>query len=171
MIAKFLLSILLTSLGSIGILAANAVAQEPPECYIVDDSGELTDLTDICNVREKKSAETESSVNEAQNVNNNVNIIDSKPSKAGLSKNGSVYILGKNTLVRESELINSAYYIDNEVGLDYSAYVRTYQTSSTTKDRPTLRELAFQFDTNPSLTSILRHSTRVPFIIYRYPKK
>lgn len=171
---KFLLTIFITSLSSIGALtqAATAIAQERPECYLIDDSGQLTDLTDICNVSEKQLPETNPATSEAQNSNNNIIIIDSKPLETGLSLDDNLFILGKNNLSSKSSLIGSAYYIDNEIGIDYTAYIRRYKTPPTSIDRQTLREQIFQFNTIPStptsLTSILRSSRQLPFIIYRY---
>ena len=166
---KFLLSIFLTSF-SLGVLTPIAVAQERPKCYLIDNSGQLTDLTDICNVSQKRSPKSEPTTSEGQNIiNNNINIIDSKPSDR-LGVDDNVYILGENNLRSNSNLINSSYYIDNEIGNDYTAYIRRYKTSPTSIDRQTLREQIFQFDTNSnSLTSILRRGqNRTPFIIYRY---
>ncbi len=172
---KFLLTIFLTSLSSIGALTqtATAIAQERPECYLIDDSGQLTDLTDICNVSEKQLPETDSATSDAQNNNSNNNIIiDSKPLETGLSLDDNLFILGKNDLSSKSGLIGSAYYIDNEIGIDFVAYLRRYKTPPTAIDRQTLREQIFQFNTIPStptsLTSILRSSRQLPFIIYRY---
>ena len=176
---KFLLTIFLTSLSSIGTLTqvATAIAQERPECYLIDDSGQLTDLTDICNVSEKQLSETDPATSEAQNNNSNNNsnnniIIDSKPSETGLSLDDNLFILGKNNLSSKSGLIGSAYYVDNEIGIDYTAYIRRYKTPPSSIDRQTLREQIFQFntilDTPSSLTSILRSSRQLPFIIYRY---
>ena len=172
---KFLITIILTSLSSIGALthAATAIAQERPECYMIDNSGQLTDLTDICNVSEKQLPETDSATSDAQNNNSNNNIIiDSKPLETGLSLDDNLFILGKNDLSSKSGLIGSAYYIDNEIGIDFVAYLRRYKTPPTAIDRQTLREQIFQFNTIPStptsLTSILRSSRQLPFIIYRY---
>ena len=176
---KFLLTIFLTSLSSIGALTqtAIAIAQERPECYLIDNSGQLTDLTDICNVSEKQLPETDPTTSEAQNNNSNNNsnnniIIDSKALDTGLSLDDNLYILGKNNLSSKSGLIDSVYYIDNEIGIDYTAYVRRYRTSPTSIDRQTLREQIFQFNTAlsapDSLTSIFRSSNQVPFVIYRY---
>ena len=175
---KFLLTIFLTSLSSIGALtqANKAIAQERPECYLIDDSGQLTDLTDICNVSEKQLSGTDPATSEAQNnSNNNSNnniIIDSKPIETGLALDNNLFILGKNNLSSKSGLIDSAYYIDNGIGIDQTAYIRRYRTSPTSIDRQTLREQVFQFntilDTPSNLTSILRSSRPLPFIIYRY---
>ncbi len=166
---KFLLTIFLTSLSSLGGLTPIAVAQERPKCYLIDNSGQLTDLTDICNVSQKRSPKTEPTTNEGQNVVN-INIIDSKPSNLGFSEDDNVYILGEDNLGLNSSLINSSYYIDNEIGNDYTAYIRRYKVSPTSIVRQTLREQIFQFDAYPnSLTSILRQGqSRTPFIIYRY---
>ena len=167
---KFLLTIFLTGLGSLAVFTPKAIAQERPECYIIDDSGELTDLTDICNASQRQSTETDATTNEGENVvNNNIKIIDSKHQDTGVSADDGVFVLGKKDASLESDLIDSTYYIDNEIGVDYTAYTRRYQTPSTSIDRQTLRTQVFQFDTKPSLTSILRHGRELPFIIYRYP--
>ncbi len=169
---KFLLTIFLTSLGLIGGLTPIAFAQERPECYLIDNSGQLTDLTDICNASQKRSPKTNPTTSEGQNIinnNNNVNI-DSKALDSGLLADNNAYILGENNLSIESSSIDSSYYIDNEIGTNYTAYIRRYKVPPTSIVRETLREQVFQFGTYPnSITSILRQGRgRIPFIIYRY---
>ena len=165
---KSLLKTLLTSFCSLGAIATVAVAQEPPECYIVDASGELTDLTDICNASQKKSSSTQNNTGEALTItNNNSNVVNSNQT----ADSSSSVLVGDDLLV-ESSSIDSSYYIDSEPGINYAAYTRRYNTPSTSAVRQSVRERAFQFNTNrDSLTSILRESqSRLPFIIYRYPK-
>ena len=168
---KFLLKIFLTSLGSLAILAPMSIAQEPPKCYIIDDSGQLTDLSDICNVSQKRSPQIAPATNDPNNVNNNTNVINFNPSNAELELDDNLYVLGENVLSNRSGAFNSSYYIDNEIGSDYTAYIRSYRTSPTSIVRQTLREQIFQFDPyNRSLTSIIRRGqSDLPFIIYRYP--
>ena len=151
-------------------LAPMAIAQERPKCYIIDNTGDLTDLTDICNVSQKRSPQIAPVTNEApNNVNNNTNVINFNPLDAGLESDDNLYILGENSFSPRSGVFNSAYYIDNEIGSDYTAYVRSYRTSPTSIARQTLREQIFQFDPySPSLTSIIRRGRDIPFIIYRY---
>ena len=168
---KFLLKIFLTSLGSLATLVPIAIAQERPECYIIDDSGQLTDLSNICNVSQKRSPQIAPSTNESPNtVNNNTNVINFTPLDTRLLDN-NLYILGENSLSIRSGVFNSAYYIDNEIGSGYTAYIRSYRTSPTSIVRQTSREQIFQFDRDPeSLTSIIRRGqSDIPFIIYRYP--
>ena len=168
---KFLLKTFVTSLG-FAILAPIAIAQERPECYIIDDTGQLTNLTDICNVSQKRSSQISSASNESPNtINNNTNVINFNPLDTGLLSDDNLYILGENSLLSESDnLFNSAYYIDNEIGSDYTAYIRRYRTSPNSIARQTLREQIFQFDPySQSLTSIIRRGHDIPFIIYRYP--
>ena len=169
MTLKILLTVFLTSLSSIAALAPNAVAQERPECYIIDESGELTDLTDICDASQGQSRPTDSN-GDAQNVNQNVNVVGSEAIEE-VVLNDNVYVLRETSLLSESDAIDSAYYIDNEIGSDYAAYIRRYQSPETAFDRQTIRDKVFQFDTEPSLTSILRRGeARTPFLIYRYQK-
>ena len=166
---KFILTVFLGSLGSIAVLAPRSVAQERPECYIIDDSGQLTDLTDICNATQKRSRPTDTT-SDVQSVNRNVSIVGSEAIEE-VALDDSVYVLGETSLAGKSDAIDSTYYIDNEIGSDYTAYIRRYQTPGTSFDRQTLRDRVFQFDTEPSLTSILRRGeSRTPFLIYRYQK-
>ena len=166
---KFLLKIFLTSLGLGATLAPIAIAQEPPECYIIDNSGQLTDLTDICNVSQKRSPQNAPATDDASNiVNNNTNVINLNPfNTEGVLDNS--YILGQN-IPNRSGTFNSSYYIDNEIGSDYTAYIRRYRTSLTSTARQTRREQIFQFNGYPqSLTSIIRRGqSDLPFILYRY---
>lgn len=167
---KSLLTVLLTSLSSLGAIAPITNAQERPECYLIDTSGELTDLSDICDVSQQRSPDTETATDEAPNiVNNNNNIIGFDPLATRLPLDDSAYVLGEDNFSVGSA-IDSTYYIDNEIGMDYTAYIRRYQTAPTSITRQTLKEQVFQFDAYPnSLTSILRQShSRIPFIIYRY---
>ena len=166
---KLLLKILLTSLGSLATLTPIAIAQERPECYIIDETGELTDLTDICNVSQQRSPQTAPVSSSPNTVNNNTNVINFSPLDTGGLLNN--YVLGGNSLANRSVVFDSTYYIDNEIGSDYTAYIRRYRTSPTSIARQTLREQVFQFDRHPqSLTSIIRRGqSDIPFIIYRYP--
>ena len=169
---KFILKIVLASLGSLAALAPIANAQERPKCYIIDDSGQLTDLTDICDVSQKRSSQTASTTSDGANtVNNNTNLINLNPSGIELSSDDRPYILRNDSLLNGSGIFNSSYYIDNEIGSDYTAYRRTYKTFPTSIVRQTLKEQIFQFDPhNRSFTSILRRGqSDIPFIIYRYP--
>ena len=165
---KFLLKVFLTSLSSIGVLASIAVAQERPKCYLINSSGELTDLTDICDVSQKRSPEPTPVTNEGSNIVNNNNIINSESLIREQEVDDNQY-LERDAFSVESG-IDSSYYIDNEIGSDYTAYVRRYRTSTTPLVRSTLRKQAFQFDnTRRSPTSILRSGrSELPFIIYRY---
>lgn len=55
---KFPLKVLLVGVGMLGALTTAATAQgaEPPECYLIDNSGKLTDLTSICNASQQRTA-------------------------------------------------------------------------------------------------------------------
>ncbi|MEL6910257.1 MAG: hypothetical protein AAFR62_07090 [Cyanobacteria bacterium J06629_2] len=166
---KSLLTTLLTSVCSLGALASIAVAQEPPECYIIDSSGELTDLTDICNVSQKRAANASAAPGEGLNIiNNNNNITNSNPTPDSRST-----VVAADSFVAESSLIDSSLFIDNELGNNYTAYTRRFNTAPTSVVRQTLREQSFQLDNSrDSLTSILRATqARLPFLIYRYPKQ
>lgn len=174
MIYKSLLTIFLTSLGSLSVLASTTIAQERPECYIIDSSGQLTDLTDLCNVSQKRSPDPEAATNEGLNIinnnNNNVGGGEASGTRPGTTSSSSV-VVGDN-LALELSSGDSSSFIDNEIGVDYTAYIRRFKVAPVATVRNDLREEAFQFDTDrDSLTSILRQSRgRLPFLIYRYPK-
>lgn len=154
-----------------GALTPVVAAQERPECYIIDNSGQLTDLSDICNVSQKRSPETSSANSKPQRIAKqdgvNPNLLNT-----GLPLDNTVYILGENNLTSDSGLIDSSYFIDNEIGIDYTAYIRRYKIPPTSLTRQTLRKEIFQpdrFDSTPDrLTSILRGGRALPFIFYRY---
>lgn len=171
MLDKLLATVFLTTLG-FGALVATASAQERPKCYIIDNSGKLTDLSDLCNVSQKRSPNTptNNASNDAPNIINNDNIIIDSQSLVEDEENNNQYILGENNFSFDSSSINSSYYIDNEIGMDYTAYLRQYRVFPTSLPRQLSRKQVFQFDDYPqSLTSILRQGqSRVPFIIYRY---
>ena len=171
MFDKFLLAIFIAGFSSINVLTLKAVAQEPPECYIVDDTGELEDLTDICDASQKRSPDSNSTTTQGENVvNNNININNSDLNSGfgKVSVNDGFVVGADNSSVNSG--IDSSYLIDNEPGLDYTAYVRRYQTSLNSFDYLTRREQIFQFDNRfGSHTRILREGrSELPFLIYRY---
>lgn len=173
MINKLLFTALLTAFSSLGAFASTVAAQERPKCYLIDNSGQLTDLTDICNVSQQRSPEPASSSNENINIvnTNNNNLVDSRSSVDNVVVGDGLLVSGVNR-ADSSNLIDSAYYIDNEIGTDYTAYIRSYRVTPTFTTRKDLREQIFQFDNRrKSVTSILRKGrSQLPFLIYQYRK-
>lgn len=167
---KLLFTALLTALSSLGAFASTVTAQERPKCYLIDDSGQLTDLTDICNVTQQRSPELSSS-NEGINIvnTNNNNLADSRPSVGNVVVGDGLLVSGVNR-TDSSNSIDRAYYIDNEIGTDYTAYIRSYRVTPTSTTREDLREQIFQFDDRrKSVTSIIRKGrSQLPFLIYQY---
>lgn len=171
---KFLLSVSLTSLSLIGAIAPSVSAQERPKCYLIDNSGQITNLTDICNASQRTTPVVETATNEGLNIiNNNRNVIGSEPLASDLSLADNVYFLGEGSAPVDLNSIGSSYYIDKELGIDYAAYIRRYRTSPTSLPRQAVKEQVFQFDVDvepDNLTSIIRRGqSRTPFLIYRYP--
>lgn len=184
---KFLLTVLLTSLSSIGLPTSIVTAQELPKCYSIDSSGKLTDLTDFC-FASKRSPNPVSAANKNSRVDN-INVIGINPLNAELSGNNidkSVNVLEGVDLAVESDLIDGSYFIDNEIGSDFTVYTRRFGSAPTSKQRRLLREQSFGFDSfrsNDGLgfgssfdssfdspTSIIRRGrSKIPFLIYRYP--
>lgn len=171
MINKLLSIALLTAFSSLSAFASTVTAQERPKCYLIDNSGQLTDLTDICNVTQQRSPEPVSSSNEGINIVNTNNNVDSRSSVDNVVVGDGLLVSGVNR-ADSSNLIDSAYYIDNEIGTDYTAYIRSYRVTPTSTTRENLREQIFQFDNRrKSTTSILRKGrSQLPFLIYQYRK-
>ena len=170
---KLLFTALLTAFSSLGGFASTATAQERPKCYLIDNSGQLTDLTAICNISQQRSPEPVSSSNEGieiVNTNNN-NLVNSRPSVDNVVVGDGLVVSDVNR-ADSSNLIDRTYYIDNEIGSDYTAYIRSYRVPPTFTTRKDLREQIFQFDDRrKSTTSILRKGrSQLPFLIYQYRK-
>lgn len=168
MIDKFMLTMFIANFSFMSVLAPKAIAQERPKCYLIDNSGELTDLTDICNASQKRSPDPTTQGGENV-VNNNITIVNSDSVETGVSF-GDGFVVGANNYSGDLSSIDSSYYIDNEPGIDYTAYVRRYTASPSSFDRQTRREEIFQFDDRYRRhTSILRRGrSELPFLIYRY---
>ncbi|WP_036480193.1 hypothetical protein [Myxosarcina sp. GI1] len=174
---QFLLSVTLTSIVSLGAIVPIAMAQERPECFLIDNSGELTDLTDICNASQglvsSETTEAATTEGELNIINNNSNIVGSDPLTSQSLTDDNLYFLGEGSVPVDLSTIGSTYYIDNEIGNDYTAYLRRYQTSPSYLPREVIKDRVFRFENyfDPySLTSIFRRGqSRVPYIIYRYP--
>lgn len=169
---KYLLTIFLTSLGTLA-LPSVSMAQERPECYLIDSSGKLTDLTDLCNVSQKRSPEPNAPSNEGLSIiNNNNNVAGGEPKGTKPATSSSSTIFVGDDLSLELSSFDSSSFIDNEIGVDFTAYIRRFKAAPVATVRSDLREQAFEFDTDrDSITSILRESRgRLPFLIYRYPK-
>lgn len=165
--SRKLLLVLLTAFSSMAAIASPAAAQEQelPKCYIIEPDGELRDLTDLCNTSQQQSPEeTTANIDGVNVVNNNNNTIDFVP-----LQNRDRYIFGDDGFT-ESGDIDSSYYIDNEIGSDYTAYTRRYRISNEDSLRAQIREQVFRFDdSRDSLTSIIRRGRdNTPFLIYRY---
>ena len=106
----------------------------------------------------------------ATNTNNN-NLADSRSSVGNIVV-GDGLLVSRVNRADSSNSINRAYYIDNEIGTDYTAYIRSYRVTPTSTTRENLREQIFQFDNRrKSITSILRKGrSQLPFLIYQYRK-
>ena len=168
---KLLLSVTTTSLSIFGAIAPMGIARERPQCYLIDNSGQLTNLTNICNASSlERSPSATATVD--KDINND-NIIDSESSDSDFLGGEIVYFLGEGNPPIDLSAFSSSYYIDNEIGNDFAAYIRRYETSPSYLPRQVIRKQAFQleddFELN-SLTSILRRGNgSTPFLIYRYP--
>ena len=142
---KFLLKVFLTSLGSLATLAPLAIAQERPECYIIEDSGQLTDLSDICNVSQQRSPQANSNSSDTNTASNNTNVINLNPiSTGGLGLTGT-------------GVFNRSYY-DRSLGLDYRPYAGGYSYPTPVVNRTVTKRTYrfYQYPKRPSSTVVPR---------------
>ena len=132
---KFLLKILATF--SVFTFAPIAIAQERPKCYIIEESGQLTDLTDICNVSQQRSPQAPAA-NAPNTANNNTNVVNIDPLSTGGSGLTGVF---------------NPYY-NNSVGLNYPPYTGSYIDSTPVVTRTVTRRTFrfYQYPTRPSST-------------------
>ena len=155
---KFLLKVFLTSLGSLFTLAPIAIAQRP-ECYIIEESGQLTDLTNICNVSQQRSPQVAPAANNPNtaNNNNNTNVVNFNPvSTGGILDNN--YILGRRGLTTGV--------FNRPIGLNYTPYAGGYSYPTPVVNR-TITKRTFRFYRYPkSPNSIIR--SRVFPSVYPY---
>ena len=155
---KFLLKVFLTSLGCLFTFAPIAIAQRP-ECYIINESGQLTDLTDICNVSQQRSPQAARSANNPNtaNNNNNTNVVNFNPVSTG-------GLLDNNYILRGGGLTTGVF--NRPIGLNYTPYAGGYSYPTPVVNR-TITKRTFRFYRYPkSPNSIIR--TRVFPSIYPY---
>lgn len=143
---KFLLKVFLTSLGSLATLTPIAIAQRP-ECYIIEESGQLTDLTDLCNASQQRSSKAPAA-NNPNTVNNNTNVVNFDPiSTEGRGLTGGVF---------------NPYY-NSSIGFNYSPYTGSYIDSTPVVNR-TITKRTFRFYQYPKRPSSTITPRVFPFI-------
>ena len=134
---KFLLKIFATL--SLFTFAPIAIAQERPKCYIIEESGQLTDLTDICNVSQQRSPQASAASN-PNTATNNTNVVNLNPASTG----------GRDLT---GAGVFSPYY-NNSIGLNYPPYTGSDNYPTPVVNRAVTRRTFrfYQYPKRPSST-------------------
>ena len=141
---KFLLKIIATF--SFFTFAPIAIAQERPECYIIEESGQLTDLTDICNVSRQRSSQV-APANNPNTANDNTNVVNFNPVDIERTL-GNDYLLGGRSFLNRSATFNRS------IGFNNTPYTGSYIDSTPVVTRAVTRRTFrfYQYPTRPSST-------------------
>ncbi|MGB5633989.1 MAG: hypothetical protein WBM44_06715 [Waterburya sp.] len=135
---------LITSTAMISFLAIEvAKAQPKPSCYMIELSGEVVNLEDICDVKPQRTKKSKVAALEVNNTED-------------------VYTLGNGSLPFTLGPSSRIYYDGRRL-----AYFRRYYESPRFATRDNTREVFLESGASDSSASI---SGRTPFIIYRYQK-
>lgn len=134
-----------------------AKAQPQPSCFMINPSGDVVDLTSICDVKPQRQ------LNSATQTNNSLNSAFI-PNETTISNRPveRVYFVGNGNIPFTLGTSSTTYYSG-----DRSAYVRRYRENQIFSNRNDARNALLGIDRNTSNTDF---SGRTPFIIYRYQK-
>lgn len=177
--------ILLTSLIGWSLMGWSqmAAAQTKPSCFMTEASGEVVDLSSICDFQTTKrspgianSGSTKENLEQPENINNNFlnpNLI-SEPSLE--QQNGqirgrsteSIYFIGNGEVPFTLGSSSRTYFFGSDTRGN-SAYIRRYSTPQTFAPRNDIRNEFFELRANSNSTSRIR-DRQTPFVIYRYAK-
>lgn len=136
-----------------------AKAQPQPSCFMINPSGEVVDLADICNAKTQPRLNS----NAVTPTNNSLNRafipnrteIPNRPIER-------VYFVGNGNVPFTLGTSSTTYYSG-----DRSAYVRRYRDTQRFTNRDDARNALLGIGEN---TRNVTFSGRTPFIIYRYQK-
>ncbi len=146
-------SAVVTSLLGIEVVKA----QPQPSCFMINPSGEVLDLTTICNQKPQRQlnniAEANNSLNSA--FIDNGTAIPNPPVPR-------VYFVGNGNTPFTLGTSSTTYYSS-----DRPAYVRRYQETARFSNRDDARNSLLVIGVDPTRANV---SNRNPFIIYRYQK-
>ena len=139
-----------------------AKAQPTPSCFMINTSGEVVDLTDICNVKPQRQLRANAVTRIGSAINSTFTPerteIPNRPAKF-------VYFVGNASVPFSLGTSSTSYYTGRR-----SAYVRRYRDTerlSRFSTRDNARDALLVLGTNPTKGTV---TGRTPFIIYRYQK-
>jgi hypothetical protein len=152
-------SIVLGIFGS----ASLATAQSKPICFMTDNAGKVTDLSDICNVRSNQNQTNEP----ITRLNNLLDTADNTNNEEVQVEN--IYFVGDGDIPFSLGTASSTYYAGDE-----PVYVRRYRTA-VTENRDAVRRDLLETGANGNNSIVTVNGTsfvpgQTPFIIYRYQK-
>ena len=157
LISRNTLSVI-TSTVVIGLLGIQVTkAQTHPSCFMINSSGEVLDLTRICDQKPQgqlnSNIQTDNSLNAAFIPNTTQTPNPPVP---------RVYFVGNGNTPFTLGTASTTYYSS-----DRPAYVRRYQETQRFSNRDDARNSLLGIGVDPTKTNF---SGRNPFIIYRYQK-
>ncbi len=138
------------------LTVAVAKAEPQPPCFMIDASGEVVNLADICNVKPQGQIKS-NSIRQIKNAISSdfTTKIPDRPAK-------QVYFVGNGSVPFALGTSSSAYYSGGRF-----TYVRRYREAQRFSTRNNARNAFLESQVN---TRNVRISGRTPFIIYRYQK-
>lgn len=150
----------ITSTFMIAFLAVEAAKAQPqPSCFMINTSGEVLNLEDICRVKPRGQLQS----NAVIPINNALNTaliperteIPNRPVER-------VYFVGNGSVPFTLGTSSTTYYSGER-----PVYVRRYRQTQRFSTRDNARDALLRSPVNTSRVNI---SDRIPFIIYRYQK-
>ncbi len=154
LISQSSLSLSISVMGSI-LLTEVTMAQVKPSCFMIDTSGTVIDLSDLCNSRSNRA----SNIKNTENLNNIVNTTINESALVNNAAGETVYFVGDGSVPFKLGSSANSYYTGKQ-----PVYLRRYQSSQTLGNIEASR--------NALLSSGERFivPARTPFILYRYQK-
>ncbi len=131
-------------------------AQSQPSCFMVDTSGEVIDLSNICNVKSQGEQKSKA-VTQSDNALDSASTIETEISAPLVER---VNFVGDGSVPFTLDSSSTVYYSG-----DRSVYIRRYREAQRFSTRNNVREALLELGANDRSLNV---SHKTPFIIYRY---
>ena len=151
----------ITSTVMMSFLAVEgAKAQPTPSCFMINTSGEVVDLTDICNVKPQRQLRANAVTRIGSAINSTFT-----PERTEIPNRPAefVYFVANGSVPFTLGTSSASYYTGRR-----SAYVRRYNDPERFINRDNARDALLGSGANPTKGII---TGRSPFVIYRYQKR
>lgn len=162
-----LTQVLLFSRNALAVIASSLMitfsatevvkAQSQPSCFMVDTSGEVINLSAICNAR-PQSKQKSSTVTQNDIANDSAVTVERRENPNRLVER--VYLVGNASFPFTLDSSSTIYYSG-----DRSMYIRRYREAQQFSIRDNVREALLESGANDRGVTVFR---KTPFIIYRY---